>query len=209
MYVEVGAWSGLDYPQGAVVVGYNGKDHSRAALLWAAEEVARTDAPMVVLYAANYSGMTVEPGPGLFERDPLALEAAEEVTARGIEEALQAQPGLVVAGATEVTSPSRALTEAAAGAALIVLGSRGYGQVLGALLGSVAFAVAARAPCPVIVVKDESPDRRAGPGAPRRRWHRRLPRSLGRARLRRPERRRCLRAARGGATHRGASGREH
>ena len=163
VYDEVGAWSGRAHPRGAVVVGYNGKKHSRAALAWGAEEAAQRDAPLLVLFAANYPGMTVEPGPGLLHRDPGALEAAEEVTARGVSEALEAHPGLRIAGATEVTSPSQALTEASNDAALVVLGSRGYGRVLGALLGSVAFAVAARAGCPVIVVKDEVMDLPLGP----------------------------------------------
>ena len=162
-YVEVGGWSGREHPPNAVVVGYNGKEHSRAALAWAVEEAGRVDAPLLVLYAANYPGMTVEPGPGLFEREPGALEAAEEVTARGVREALDTHPRLSVVGATEVTSPTRALVEASEQAALVVLGSRGYGRVAGALLGSVAFAVATRATCPVIVVKDEAVDRPVGP----------------------------------------------
>jgi nucleotide-binding universal stress UspA family protein len=116
-----------------------------------------------VLFAANYPGMTVEPGPGLFHREPGALEAAEEVTARGVTEALEAHPALEVVGATEVTGPSRALVEASERAAMVVLGSRGYGRVAGALLGSVAFAVAARARCPVIIAKDESLQRAVGP----------------------------------------------
>jgi nucleotide-binding universal stress UspA family protein len=115
------------------------------------------------MFAANYSGMTVDPGPGLFARDPGALEAAEEITARGVAEALEGHPALPVVGATEVTSPAQALTTASADAALVVLGSRGYGRLLGALLGSVAFAVAARADCPVIIVKDEAASRPVGP----------------------------------------------
>ncbi len=162
-YVEVGAWSGRSHPQGAVVVGYNGRDHSRAALSWAAGEALRRDAPLLVLFAANYPGMTVEPGPGLLHRDPGALEAAEEVTARGVSEAAAAHPGLQVLGATEVTSPAQALTEASNHAAMVVLGSRGYGRVVGALLGSVAFAVAGRAECPVVVVKDDSRNHPVGP----------------------------------------------
>ena len=31
MHVDVGAWSGRSHPPGAVVVGYNGKEHSAAA----------------------------------------------------------------------------------------------------------------------------------------------------------------------------------
>ncbi|GAA5112854.1 hypothetical protein [Pseudonocardia adelaidensis] len=68
VYVEVGAWSGRARPRGAVVVGYNGRTHSRVALRWGAEEAVRLDAPRLVLYAANYLGMTVAPGPGLLQR---------------------------------------------------------------------------------------------------------------------------------------------
>ena len=139
VYDEVGAWSGRAHQRGAGVVGYNGRKYSRPALAWGCEEAAQRDAPLLVLFAANYPGMTVEPGPGLLRRDPGTLEAAEEVTARGVSEALEVHPGLWIAGATEVTSPSQALIEASTDAALVVLGSRGYGRVVGALLGSVAF----------------------------------------------------------------------
>ena len=162
-YDEVGTWFGRTYPPGAVVLGYNGTAHAENALLWAVDEAERLDVPLVVVYAANYPGMTIEPGPGLVHRDPDALAAAQEVTARGVALAVAARPGLRVFGATEVESPTRALVDAEDQAALVVIGSRGYGQVVGALLGSVAFAVAAKAPCPVIVVKDESVDRRPGP----------------------------------------------
>ena len=136
-----------------VVVGYNGRPHGREALVWAAAEASRRDAPLLVVYAANYPGMTLDPGPGLLHPDPGALDAANEVTARGVAVALATRPGLRVAGATEVTSPAQTLTRAAVDAELLVIGTRGHGRVLGALLGSVAFEVAARASCPVIVVK--------------------------------------------------------
>jgi nucleotide-binding universal stress UspA family protein len=153
---------GASRPERSIVVGYNGKQHSRDALLWAAAEAARRDSPLLVLYAANYPGMTLGPGPGLLEPEPGALDAAHEVTLRGVSEARQAHPGLRVAGATEVTSPSEALTEESSRAGLLVIGTRGYGRVAGALLGSVAFAVAARAECPVIVVKEDPTSRPAG-----------------------------------------------
>lgn len=166
MHVEVGGWSDRPYPQGAVVVGYNGKKHSSVALAWGAREAERRGAPLLVLYAANYPGMVMEPGPGLLEREPGALDAARSVTTRGVVEASAAHPQLHVVGATEVTSPSRALTQAGAGAAMVVLGSRSYGRVVRTLLGSVAFAVAAQADCPVVVVKDETVDRPVGPSHP-------------------------------------------
>ena len=40
VYDEVGAWSGRGHPPGAVVVGYNGKKHSRAALALASATTA-------------------------------------------------------------------------------------------------------------------------------------------------------------------------
>ena len=165
-YLDVGAWSGLTYPRGAIVAGYNGREHSRVAVAWAAEEAVRQDHPLVVVYAADYPGMVGPPGPGLHHREPGALEAAEEVTATGVAEALAAEPGVAVVGATEVTGPVRALTEASRDAALVVVGSRGHGRVLGALRGSVASQVAARSEAPVVVVRE--PRRFRAETAPRR-----------------------------------------
>jgi nucleotide-binding universal stress UspA family protein len=140
-----------------VVVGYNDRPHSRLALTWAVREASRRGAPLVVLYAANYPGMaTAGSGPGLRQWEPDALEAAEEVTLHGVGAALTQQPDLRVSGLTPVTSPSQALIDASADASLLVLGTRRLGSALGAILGSVAFTVAGRARCPVIVVKAAS-----------------------------------------------------
>jgi nucleotide-binding universal stress UspA family protein len=165
-YEEVGSWSNRSYPSNAVVVGYNGTEHSHHALTWAGAEADARGVPLLVLYAANYPGMTLEPGPGLLHRDAGALEAAEETTARGVAKALSAHPRLRVLGATEVLGPTQALGDASARGGLVVLGNRGRGPVRGGLLGSVAFNVAARAPGPVVVVKDDTVDRTPGPDRP-------------------------------------------
>ena len=156
-YVEVRAWSDQPYPPGAVVVGYDGKEHSRRAVRWAAHEAARLGVTLVVLHAADFPGMTGEPGPGLLHRDPGALEAAEAVTARGVAEAMAARAELDVLGATEVTTAAKALTAASHDAALVVVGSRGHGHVIRALRGSVASTVAARAHAPVVVARVDAP----------------------------------------------------
>jgi nucleotide-binding universal stress UspA family protein len=137
-----------------VVVGYNGKKHASEALHWAAEEALHRAAALVVLFAANYPGMTLPPGPGLFELDPGALDAAREVTDLGVVEVRAARPDVIVIGKTVVTSPTEALAEESAEASLLVVGCRGRGSVLATLLGSVSFAVASSAQCPVVVVKD-------------------------------------------------------
>jgi nucleotide-binding universal stress UspA family protein len=160
---RVEGWSGEPLGVRPVVVGYNGKEHSRRALLWAAAEAARRVAPLLVVHAANYPGMALGPGPGPLDHEPGALDADQELTVRGVAEALEAFPDLRVAGATEVSAPADALTEASREAALVVVGTRGYGRVVSTLLGSVGFAVAARARCPVVVVKGEPADRPVGP----------------------------------------------
>lgn len=159
----VEGWSAGPRGMRPVVVGYNAKKHSRQALLWAAGEAARQAAPLLVVHAANYPGMASGPGPGPLDHEPGALDADQEVTVRGVSEAIEAFPDLRVAGATEVAAPADALSDASQDAALVVVGTRGYGRVVGTLLGSVAFAVAARARCPVIVVKGEPAVRPVGP----------------------------------------------
>ncbi len=135
-YVEVGAWSGRTYPADAVVVGYDAREHTRAAVAFAVEEASRRDRPLVVLHAVHYPGMIGEPGPGLMHRDPGALEAAEDVTARGVAEARALRPELEVVGATEITGPARALREALPHADLVVVGTRGRGALASKILGA-------------------------------------------------------------------------
>lgn len=146
-----------------VVVGYNGKKHASEALDWAAEEALNRAAALVVLFAANYPGMTLPPGPGLLEFEPGALDAASEITDIGVAEVTAARPDLIVIGRTVVTSPTEALVEESAEASLLVVGSRGRGSVLATLLGSISFAVASSAQCPVVVVKEGCAARVVGP----------------------------------------------
>jgi nucleotide-binding universal stress UspA family protein len=76
-----------------------------------------------------------------------------------------------------VGKPADRIIEAAVdeNAALIVLGARGLGVVMGALLGGVAYNVVRRAPCPVCTVKSANVIRRLSrrPGATRLRTSRR------------------------------------
>ena len=52
--------------------------------------------------------------------------------------------------------PAAALLDAARGAALVVVGSRGLGGFSSLLLGSVGHHVAHHAPCPVVVIPPAS-----------------------------------------------------
>ena len=52
---------------------------------------------------------------------------------------------------------SQVLLDAAKGAVLVVVGSRGHGGFVGMLLGSVSAALAEHSPCPVLVVHGDEP----------------------------------------------------
>ncbi len=146
-----------------VLVGYNGKKHANEALHWAAEEALHRAAALIVLFAANYPGMTLPPESGFLEFEPGALDAAREVTDTGLAEVRAAHPDLIAVGRTVVTSPTQALVEESAEASLLVVGSRGHGSVLATLLGSISFAVASSAQCPVVVVKEGAAATVVGP----------------------------------------------
>ena len=139
-----------------VVVGLDGSDAARAALAAAVEEGARTAA--VVEVVASY--VLADRWTDLYsvliptaDRVRAEVRGAAEVVVR---EVLAERPAgdpvpdvrlEVVEGAAQDV-----LVDAAAGADLLVVGSRGRGPVRGILLGSVALHCAMHAPCPVMVV---------------------------------------------------------
>jgi nucleotide-binding universal stress UspA family protein len=93
------------------------------------------------------------------ERDaPIILEAAVRH--------LHRHPEIAVTSAIRDGVPHDVIVEEARawGADLIVLGSHGYGPVRRALLGSVAAAVAAEAPCAVEIVRMDRPPVTSGRG---------------------------------------------
>ena len=84
--------------------------------------------------------------------------AGRRVTDHALGLAQEAGPGVAVDVRVELCEPRSLLAEAATGAHLLVLGSRGHGAALSLLLGSVSVALAAHAPCPVAVVRPTADD---------------------------------------------------
>jgi nucleotide-binding universal stress UspA family protein len=135
-----------------LVVGYDGSEAAGAAVDWAAAEAARRGVPLTVAAAAGVVGLDgavhavapsgTTPGPGA------------EVARRGADRARRAAPGVDVRAATHREGAAGMLVELSSWAELLVVGSRGHGEAVSALLGSVARAVCAHARCPVVVVRD-------------------------------------------------------
>lgn len=137
-----------------VVVGIDGSDRSKAALAWAAHYASLTDAPLVVVAAwrfpTDYGWTWPVPEGWSPEADTQA------VADREVKEVLGPEPGLAYTVSVVEGHPAEVLTDASAGASIVVVGSRGRGQFAGMLLGSVSEHLTAHARCPVVVVRGET-----------------------------------------------------
>ncbi|HKY75210.1 MAG TPA: universal stress protein [Acidimicrobiia bacterium] len=135
---------------GRVVVGIDGSARSRDALRWAAAEALAREAILEIVHAWGLPMMTSPPVHAVIPN-----ASTLEENGRAILDTAATDPALagvtvnphVVAG-----SPARALLERATSAGLLVVGTRGFGRVAGALLGSVSRQLLHHAPCPVVVI---------------------------------------------------------
>src|SRR6056297_2864156 len=117
-----------------IVVGVDGSDHAERALAWAIEEARRRDDPTI---EAVHSFHTViyTPGMEFGYGMPVSPEKLEAEAMDRLLHALEGTPSDVPIDPIVVPdSPAHALIEAARGADLLVVGSRGHGGFRGLLL---------------------------------------------------------------------------
>jgi nucleotide-binding universal stress UspA family protein len=140
-----------------IVVGVDGSDGSKAALEWALREGSARGATVEAVMCWSVGGLSRvgRLGGRAAGQDAMAVldRLLHEFDALRAEMSIDVKP-IVVEG-----HPVRVLPEAAVGAKLLVVGSRGYGAFVGSVLGSVSLAVASRAPCAVAVVPDPAQSR--------------------------------------------------
>ncbi|GAA4731435.1 universal stress protein [Actinomycetospora chibensis] len=146
--------------QPRVVVGIDGSAGSRAALRHGLDEARRRGAQLEVVAAfiSPERLAVVNRLPIVTERE--AVAAAAEAAARSeVDEVLAGDrvehPGAAappVAVRAVAGDPGPALTDAAAGAQLLVVGHRGRGGLATTVLGSVAWWCLRHASCPLTVV---------------------------------------------------------
>jgi nucleotide-binding universal stress UspA family protein len=137
-----------------VVVGVDGSPASLAALRWAVEDARRRGCAVdaVMAWHVDY-GMMIGPLPAevFAEVSPQAMKAAaQKVLDRSVEgfEGVEIRRILVEGDARDV------LFKASGDAALLVVGSRGHGRIVEAILGSVSAYCVHHASCPVVVVRE-------------------------------------------------------
>ncbi|MFI9030789.1 universal stress protein [Streptomyces sp. NPDC053560] len=133
-----------------VVVGIDGTAESTAAADWAAEEALRRGLPLTLVHAWDPQRLANV----ALAMAPDAQQAVAARLVRDTEERVSARhPGVRVTGEV-VTGPEAAgLAERSEDAALLVLGSRALGPVLGFLVGSIGLKVLKRTRCPVVMVR--------------------------------------------------------
>jgi nucleotide-binding universal stress UspA family protein len=134
-------WRPVNQSPGPVVAGVDGSPISQDALTFATEEAALRDVPLIAICALADAPGRIG-GARQMEENFSHLMTSHE----------KEYPEITMLRQVAFGSPRPALLTAAAGAQLLVVGSRGLGGLEGMSLGSVAVALLHHSPCPVAVV---------------------------------------------------------
>lgn len=132
-----------------IVVGVDGSAPSIEALRWAAGYAnavgGSVDAITAWRIPADWGFAGLPDG-----WDP--EEDARGILEAAVREAFHGDPPAGLTLSVRRGTPSQVLLDAAEGATMVVVGSRGHGGFVGMLLGSVSAALTEHAPCPVLVI---------------------------------------------------------
>jgi nucleotide-binding universal stress UspA family protein len=144
-----------------VLVGVDGTPASQIALHWAVEAAQHRELPVRVVRAyltelERWPAVST----GGYLPPPMPLDRFQRELDEAVEYARDRLGYDGGSGWLTDTDPAHAILAEAPDAELVVLGSRSRSKISAAVLGSVATAVTAKAPCPVVVVRRE---RRIGP----------------------------------------------
>jgi nucleotide-binding universal stress UspA family protein len=135
-----------------IIAGYDGSPGSQDALRWAAREAkARgTVLTVCVAWAPEYLALTGDSA--LYE---LARQRGEEILARGMRYAESVLESGDVRAALDQGPPALVLCQRSSAAGMVVVGSRGHGELADPLLGSVSWRVAGYGHGRVVVVRGQ------------------------------------------------------
>lgn len=132
-----------------IVVGLDGTSSSSEALRWAFSEAERAGGVVVAVtcwVAPNSFGWAV-PAPVSM------VEDAEAILRDAVEPMRALHPDVPVETRVVGGHPAPTLVEESERARMVVVGSRGHGEFVGSLLGSVSEYCVSHAHCPVLVVR--------------------------------------------------------
>jgi nucleotide-binding universal stress UspA family protein len=143
-------------PNRRIVVGVDGSPSSKVALIWALRQAELTDASVEAVIAWHLpvaaGGIPFAPAGTMIGAD--FEDVARIVLTAAIAEAVDPASAVKISSTAIEGNAAQVLLEAAKGAELLVVGSRGHGGFAGALLGSVSQHCAHHAPCPLVIVRE-------------------------------------------------------
>ena len=134
-------------------VGVDGSDPSKAALAWAIRQGRLTGATVEAVIAWELPVNYGTPAPLMPPRTDFE-ETATEVITLAIADVSSPDDQVTIRRKVVEGNAPRTLLDASAGADLLVVGSRGHGGFVEALLGSVGQHCVHHATCPVVVIRD-------------------------------------------------------
>jgi nucleotide-binding universal stress UspA family protein len=143
--------SGQSEPIHRIVVGVDGSESSVAAVEWALRQAKLTGSSLEVIttweWPTNYGWAYPFPP----EYDPKV--DAQKMLSDALAPLLVAHPDVPVTSTVVEGHPAPVLVAASKSADLLVVGSRGHGEFLGMLIGSVSEHCATNALCPVLILR--------------------------------------------------------
>lgn len=136
-----------------VVVGVDGSPASLEALDWALRYAAMSHSSVDIVATWDW--------PVTVSMAPIAPDFAQSLSAEQLLDGLLQQkrpehPDLQIDGRVVQGSAASVLEDVSKGAALLVIATRGRGELVGLLLGSVSEHCVTHAQCPVLVYRSES-----------------------------------------------------
>lgn len=136
---------------GRIVVGFDGSSSALAALAWATRQAKLTGGELEVVTAWEWpkSYGFATPIPDNYQPE----EEARKILEPAVEKARAEHPGVSIHASVREGYPIQVLMEASRDAELLVVGSRGHGELAGMLIGSVSAYCVAHSPCPVVVLR--------------------------------------------------------
>jgi nucleotide-binding universal stress UspA family protein len=150
--------SAQEYGKGPrIVAGVDGSASSITAMRWAVRQAGLTGAAVDAVIAWHYPVTAAGYGwaPVGMEQADDFREIAEKILADALSNAVDPASEVSVRSRVVEGVPAQVLLEAAAGAGLLVVGSRGHGGFAEALLGSVSQHCVQHATCPVVVIRNQ------------------------------------------------------
>ncbi|HXW45046.1 MAG TPA: universal stress protein [Streptosporangiaceae bacterium] len=140
-----------------IVVGVDGSPSSKRALRWATCQAALTGAAIEAVIAWQYPAAAGGYGWMLAPADDMDFEGvAAKALADSIADCVDSASPVQLTTTVREGNAAEVLLDCAKGADLLVVGSRGHGGFVGALLGSVSQHCAHHATCPLVIIRDGS-----------------------------------------------------